>query len=147
MEGAADRANVAEDKATNDQKSSRVARREAFDDRTAASQEAEAFRSSLPTTYDRVEENKEYVNGLFKRKVAGGLPIGDFSDIVVLGDPPIDYVVPRIKVEGKNEWIPIPTPSGKPFMIPVNDIYDRVFLVLNGDSTTIAEVTDLNRGP
>ena len=149
LEGTADRANVAEDKATNDQKSSRVARRDALDDRIAARQKAEAFRSSLPTTYDRVEENKEYVNGLFKRKVAGGLPIGDFSDIVVLGDPPIDYVVPRIKVEGKNEWIPIPTPSGKPFMIPVNDIYDRVFLVLNtsAPASSIAEVTDLNRGP
>ena len=148
LEGAADRANVAEDKATNDRKSSRVARRDAFDDRTTAGQEAEAFRSSIAeTTIDRAGENKEYVNGLFKRTVAGGLPIGDFSDIVVLGDPPIEYVVPRTKVKNENKWIPIPTPSGKPFMIPVNDIYERVFLVLNGDSSTIAEVTDLNRGP
>lgn len=109
----------------------------AYSDRVAARQEAEAVRSSLPTTIDRAEENKEFVRGLFKKTVAGGLPFADFSDIIVLGDPPIEYVVPRTKVTGDNKWIPIPTPSGKPLMIPVNDIYEMVHSKLLGKDSLI----------
>lgn len=99
----------------------------ALERRNQISRELDVLASSQPESYNRNQENLEFVKGLFNKQTRTGMSSADFSEIITLDG--VEYVVPKLK-EGK-KWNTIKKPNGDPFMFPVNEVYNSIYRNLN----------------